>query len=49
VATLYILILYGKALPALPISVFLAIVVYFASRELLEPMLDEMTMDVVFI
>ena len=40
--TLVLLSVYGKALPALPISIFLGVAFFFCSRELIEPWLLSM-------
>ena len=41
--TLVLLIVAGKALPALPISIFLGVFFYFLGRYTLEPYVDSMT------
>ena len=41
--TLLLLIVAGKALPALPISIFLGVFFYFLGRYTLEPYVDNMT------
>jgi presenilin 1 len=40
--TLFLLSVYRKALPALPISIFLGVSVYFATRFAITPMLSEL-------
>jgi presenilin 1 len=41
--TLLLLAVYEKALPALPISIFLGVVVYFLGISLLAPYMDRVT------
>jgi len=48
-ATLWILILHGKALPALPIPLFIAIIMYFSVDLSITPMVERLQLDCVFI
>ena len=47
--TLLLLSIYQKALPALPISIFFGIVFFFATSELLDPLLNNLNERQVFI
>lgn len=47
--TLFILILKGQALPALPFSIMLALVFYFATDNSLSPMVDHLGFEIIYI
>ena len=48
-ATLWILILHGKALPALPIPLFIAMVMYFSVDLSVSPMMERLQFDCIYI
>eukprot|EP00039_Didymoeca_costata_P019364 m.337246 g.337246 ORF g.337246 m.337246 type:complete len:480 (-) comp18084_c0_seq1:64-1503(-) len=47
--TLFILILKGQALPALPFSIMLALMFYFSTDNVLSPMIEKLSFDIVYI
>jgi presenilin 1 len=46
--TLALLAIFRKALPALPISIFLGVVVYLLTRTIVVPYITELTLNGVF-